>query len=85
MSKENLEIKLYPNPTTDFIVLNFEKTIYENVQISIVNSLGQVIQNQTFKSINQQERIDLNNLPQGVYYCRVQTEKGNWVQAFVVR
>lgn len=85
MSKENLEIKLYPNPTTDFIVLNFEKTIYENVQISIVNALGQVIQNQTFKSINQQERIELNRLPQGVYYCRVQTEKGNWVQAFIVR
>jgi hypothetical protein len=85
IQKETLAIKLYPNPTTDFIVLNFEENIYENVQISIVNSLGQVIQNQMVKSINQQERIELNNLPQGVYYCRVQTEKGNWVQSFIVR
>jgi hypothetical protein len=83
--KENLAIKLYPNPTTDFIILNFGETIYENMQISIVNSLGQVIQNQTIVSKMQQERIELNNLPQGLYYCRVQTEKGNWVQSFMVR
>jgi hypothetical protein len=83
--KENLAIKLYPNPTTDFIVLNFGEIVYENMQISIVNSLGQIVQNQTITAKNQQERIELNNLPQGLYYCRVQTEKGNWIQSFMVR
>jgi hypothetical protein len=83
--KENLAIKLYPNPTTDFIVLNFGEIVYENMQISIINSLGQIVQNQTITAKNQQERIELNNLPQGLYYCRVQTEKGNWIQSFMVR
>ena len=85
IKKEALTINLYPNPTTDFIVLDFEENIYKNITIQIVNTLGQLIQNQSFDTINQTERIELNNLPKGLYYCRVQADKGSWIQSFIIR
>ena len=82
---ETLAISLFPNPTRDFITLNFEEMIYGQVDIQIMNSIGQVVQNQTMNNVNQQERIELNNLPKGMYFCRVQSEKGNWIQSFLVQ
>lgn len=82
---ETLAISLFPNPTKDFITLNFEETIYGQVDIQIMNTVGQVVQNQSLNNVNQQERIELNNLPKGLYFCRVQSEKGNWIQSFLVQ
>ncbi|MFK7948380.1 MAG: T9SS type A sorting domain-containing protein [Saprospiraceae bacterium] len=82
---ETLAISLFPNPTRDFITLSFEEVIYGKVDIQIINSIGQIIQTQTLNNVNQQERIDLNNLPKGMYFCQVQSEKGNWVQSFLVQ
>lgn len=82
---ETLAISLFPNPTSNFITLNIEETIYGQVDIQIMNTVGQVVHNQSLNNVNQQERIELNNLPKGLYFCRVQSEKGNWIQSFLVQ
>lgn len=82
---ETLNISLYPNPANNYITLGFEENIYGSVTVQIVNSLGQVVQNQRFNNIENQQRIELNNLAEGMYFCRVQSEKGTWTQAFLVR
>lgn len=84
LQPKTLAISLFPNPTRDFITLNFEETIYGQVNIQIMNTIGQMVQTKTLNNISQQERIDLNNLPKGMYFCRVQSEKGNWIQSFLV-
>ena len=79
------EITLFPNPANDFINLNFNGENYQNVQILITNNLGQIVDNQMINSHDNTERINLPNLPNGIYFCRIQTEKGVLTKSFVVR
>jgi hypothetical protein len=61
-------IKLYPNPSTDFI--NIETTLTNITSIKILDVAGREISNLPSIDINATHRIftyDINNLPQGMY------------------
>ncbi len=84
VKSEKLAISLFPNPTKDYITLGFEENLTGKVEVQIINSVGQIVENQVFKNVNMQERIELNQLPEGLYFCRVYSEKGNWIQSFLI-
>lgn len=69
------KIKMYPNPATDFVTINFEDATNGNV--NIYNIAGQMIYN---KSFSQQSYIQLNieSLFNGMYIVEVRTEKGSF-------
>ena len=60
-SKDNFV--LYPNPTTDFIQVNIEKSL----NYSIVNYLGQIIKSGQIKN----KVINVNDLVAGVYVLKI--------------
>lgn len=60
------EIRIYPNPATK--VLNIE-TSYD-IEVKISNVLGKTVLSSKEKQIN------INNLPQGVYVVKIETDKG---------
>ncbi|MEM1119356.1 MAG: T9SS type A sorting domain-containing protein [Bacteroidota bacterium] len=67
------KIKLYPNPTSGWVLLKTNDINVERVEV--VNSLGQVIfqkalQKQAFQS------LDLSTVPTGIHWLRVVTEYG---------
>jgi len=69
---ENL--KLYPNPTNDFSVLEFENNDVRN--ISIVNTLGSIVR--TYSNINETSlRIEKNELKKGIYFITIRTSENN--------
>jgi len=71
-STENL--KLYPNPTNDFSVLEFENNDVRN--ISIVNTLGSIVR--TYSNINENSlRIEKNELKKGIYFITIRTSENN--------
>ena len=81
----NAPIYLYPNPSKDFINLNFESNL-NNVSIEILNSLGELyilenIVDVTFKDIIQ---IAVYNLPTGLYLLRIKSDhqlhRINWIK-----
>jgi hypothetical protein len=62
-------IRVYPNPTKALIIVEFMKQ-YTEVELRVMNTLGQVIQNQsiiTKPSIT----IDLSSSPQGIYQLHI--------------
>ncbi|MBU1370485.1 MAG: T9SS type A sorting domain-containing protein, partial [Bacteroidetes bacterium] len=63
--------RIYPNPATDFVYISAEENIRE---ISIINQQGQLVQKEGNKL--QQDRIDLSNLPAGIYTLMLETENG---------
>ncbi len=79
------EITLFPNPANDFIDLNFNGEVYNQLQISIVNQLGQIVDNQTINNPDNTEKINLPDLPNGIYFCRIQTEKGVLTKSFIIK
>jgi PKD repeat protein len=57
------QVKLYPNPTTGIVFLNFNET--EDVEIALINSIGQCVRNISGKG--EQMQIDISDLSEGMY------------------
>lgn len=60
------EIKFFPNPTNG--LLNLEITQFQSSIIYVLNSLGQVIHNQTAENIN---LLDFRDFENGIYFIHV--------------
>lgn len=61
-------VKIYPNPTKGIVYLN----INEESKIEVINAIGQVVYQTT---VTGSDKIDLNNLPTGVYFIKLQNEE----------
>jgi len=78
-------IYLYPNPSKDFINLDFESNL-NNVSIEILNSLGNLFiqENIADVSFKQNIQIAVHNLPTGLYLLRVKSDhqlhRINWIK-----
>jgi len=81
----NLPINLYPNPSNDFINIDFESNL-SNVSIEILNSLGDVLilENLADVSTKHTMQIAVYDLPSGLYLLRVKSDhqlhRLNWIK-----
>ena len=66
--KTNSEIKVYPNPTNDFISINTSDKI---VSFELYSATGQLM-----KSEKSENKIDVRNLKTGIYTLKINTNKG---------
>ena len=73
---ENNKIKVFPNPTQGILTLITDFN-FEYKTINIVNTLGQVVYSEN--NINQSS-ININHLPNGVYFLKMGDEMGRFVK-----
>ena len=83
-------MKVYPNPSrSGFINVEFELEAASNYSISIININGAAVSptgatnGQGSAGINS-VRLDNSNLAPGFYFVRLDTNRGTFVQKFVV-
>jgi hypothetical protein len=69
MSDENTTLKLYPNPATSHI--SFERDLQFDV-FRIYNTTGQLVK---AGLVNENNTIDVENLPNGLYFISLEGEK----------
>ncbi len=70
---ENLELSqvdVYPNPCTDIVIIESNK---EGI-LNLMSADGKVIESQSLNSYNY---FDTSDLSQGVYYIKIESDKGN--------
>ncbi len=72
----NLKVKIYPNPSSDFIHISTDSRILSD--ISIYNIEGQKVLESTTP-----EKIDISSLSAGVYSIKIITDKGLISKTFV--
>ena len=75
---ENKSISIYPNPSTDFI--NIESELADINLVNVFNIDGKLIS--TLK-IGKNDRIDITNLPKGIYYLHFNTDQGTITRKIV--
>lgn len=83
MSTENFEKNLFslaPNPAENFISLK-ATTNLEDVQVTIYNTLGQIISTRKYASIP--ENIDVSSLNSGMYYLEIVSSTGKETKKFI--
>lgn len=80
-SRKN-EIKLYPNPVTDKLLV---QGIDENIEITIYDQAGRTIRSaQNFNNGNLPISIDVSSLSKGYYFLSVQSSKSKLTKGFTV-
>jgi len=65
-------ISLFPNPTTDYVFVNTENTVFTNSTVIIISDvLGRELFSVPYKQVlNNGMMIPLNDLSSGTYFCR---------------
>ncbi len=66
-------VMVYPNPASDRFTLDMNLVATEQVNVELVNSIGQVVYNQNEGSVSGSRKlnIDLSNQADGLYFVRV--------------
>ena len=74
----NEQLSIFPNPTRDLITISFEAKTLQDININILNSLGQQVYTSTFNNhigtLN--EKVDLSSFSEGLYFVKITTDKG---------
>ncbi len=72
----NSSIKIYPNPTLDFVNINSTETI---VDIEVVDISGRRIE--FIEEINNKEfKLNISNFVTGIYFLRISTNQQTYIQ-----
>jgi hypothetical protein len=82
------EIKLQasPNPNNGQFFLEFEVTGRDDLSISIINTLGQQVYNNSYPNFSGKfsKQINAGNLPSGVYTLRIHHDKKAYIRKLVI-
>jgi len=74
-------LTIFPNPTKGVVTLRFETLVAQDVNVNILNSLGQQIYTNHLTNhiglLN--EKIDISSFSEGLYFVKITTNKGRSV------
>jgi hypothetical protein len=80
---EGNTIIIFPNPSSGLITLRTSGTFLNNVNVRIINAMGQTVHMETLTGENDQQKIDLSSLDVGMYYLIIETENGQITKRIV--
>jgi hypothetical protein len=75
------EIKVYPNPCTEYFWINMDQ-YSEEVQVSIIDITGHILFQEQLQRANRKQ-ISVQHLPTGMYFVRIQTSKNTVVKKII--
>jgi len=86
-TSNNINLNVYPNPTSGLFTLNVNTTDVNELNIKVMNMHGQVVYaKNNFDNIsNVKEQINLSNNAKGIYFVTVTSDKGIVTHKVVVK
>jgi hypothetical protein len=69
---DHLELKIFPNPFTDFITIAFEKNLDDEIQVQLFDLLGRLVMDKKYYVFHQ-INIAIQKLPKGSYLIKIAT------------
>jgi Secretion system C-terminal sorting domain len=76
-------VVLYPNPASNEFIVNLGSTVDSDVEITVINSLGQTIQR--LNTSTTQTTIDVSNYHTGLYFVSIKTDTQSTTKKLLVR
>ncbi|MCU0471980.1 MAG: T9SS type A sorting domain-containing protein [Bacteroidales bacterium] len=73
--EENLEtlvkVAIYPNPTSEMVSINFDEALDTEVTFQLINSQGKVVKADIIEATIIETQVNLQDIPEGVYYLKL--------------
>ena len=79
--------KLYPNPASNYVNVDFSKNINSQVEMAIYSMNGELIKTRQFERLTTSDsvKINVNSLSSGAYLLSFSTDKGSFTKKLVVK
>ncbi len=78
-------LSLYPNPATNEVYISLSDKTYSNFDITIANSLGQVLQNKTNIDNTSIATINVSNYASGIYFVTIKAGESIATKKLVIQ
>jgi hypothetical protein len=78
-------ISIYPNPSIGLFTVEFKRVTENNSNISIVNSIGNVVFSEELKIGESLRKINLSDFSKGIYFIELQTELGVYKKKIILQ
>jgi hypothetical protein len=65
------DIQLYPNPSSNFVIVQYNLSVQKNAYAIIYNLNGQKISNTPLNKTQSEQKIDVSQLDNGIYLCSI--------------
>jgi hypothetical protein len=78
---ESAGVNLYPNPVTNDLIIQVTGDLFEDALITLYDSQGKSILKEIVKG--SEHRMDLSDLPEGVYIISLSSEQGHVLRRLV--
>jgi hypothetical protein len=85
LTGENNPVRIFPNPTTGEINIEWLDRIPENGRLYITDPLGQVLQTKSIPDYESTFATSLDDLPAGMYYLKVRADEHLWTVAKLIK
>jgi len=84
---ENSQLQILPNPNTGIFTLQLTDVQLDNAQLTILNTLGQTVQQKGLGNINgmYNENVNLETMPKGIYFVNIQHDEGQFSQKVIIK
>jgi len=76
------ELTIYPNPTTGTVSINFGDELVD--RLTILNTVGKEVYSSNTKNLHSL-KLDLSDLPAGVYFVELSSGEGTLTKRLIVR
>jgi hypothetical protein len=79
--------KIYPNPSSDKLNIDFPSTMNSSMNFTLFNFIGKPVIHQIYQPENIRKTVimDVAKLPKGIYFLRVQTDRVNTVGKVIIQ
>lgn len=79
------EIKVFPNPTANFVTFEINQLHVREIKVYLVDMLGRVLNSQSLKATSGQLVFDLSEMADSYYFLRAVNANGNAIGTYKVQ
>jgi hypothetical protein len=77
-----VSVKVYPNPASDVIYIQFEQAVDSEITLTMLDSQGRLVKKDVIEATLTEKPVNLQDVAPGIYYIRL--TKGKLVNVYKV-
>lgn len=81
---DNSDVRIFPNPASEQVQVEIAGGKQQNAELQLMNLTGQTVISRSFE-IPGSFKIDVSQLPRGVYLTKITTDEGSRISRIVLR